>query len=334
MPDHEIYRLLDLAATEEDQHEVCWPPPLSPSSSSSTDPNALSLPPAHVRTQITNLPRDYTMKPGGQRASLPLMRRFNEHSERLLNQALCVEPALLVRVSLCASELGRAAAPGEREQDAALTLLVVMAPEALLQIASAASSILAMRACVSPSALLPPPRLGPRSSSCCPVSAADFHSSSPPAQDRRYYNEIELSDLSAPTSNGDRIALTLAERSDALGAGAGGASKDGEGDGRKEGEGEGLEEQWKRKERVRRTIEGVRDGWEGRLAEVRLSRLRYRGLIVSTRAPCEPTRGSPGALLRADEFPARTALTPSRSSVGRTRSSKSMPPQYGTVCAT
>ncbi|GEM07887.1 RNA polymerase II transcription factorb subunit 1 [Rhodotorula toruloides] len=58
MPDHQIYRLLDLAATEEDQHE------------------------------ITNLPRDFTMKPGGQRSSLPLMRRFNEHSERLLSQAL------------------------------------------------------------------------------------------------------------------------------------------------------------------------------------------------------------------------------------------------------
>ncbi|GAA5852790.1 hypothetical protein JCM8547_004685 [Rhodosporidiobolus lusitaniae] len=53
-----IGRLLDLKASEEDQHE------------------------------ITNLPRDFTMKPGGQRASLPLMRRFNEHSERLLNQAL------------------------------------------------------------------------------------------------------------------------------------------------------------------------------------------------------------------------------------------------------
>jgi transcription initiation factor TFIIH subunit 1 len=28
------------------------------------------------------------MRAGGQRASLPLMRRFNEHSERLLNQSL------------------------------------------------------------------------------------------------------------------------------------------------------------------------------------------------------------------------------------------------------
>ncbi|GAA5846096.1 hypothetical protein JCM11251_007336, partial [Rhodosporidiobolus azoricus] len=53
-----VWRLLDLKASEEDQHEA------------------------------PTLPRDHTMKPGGQRASLPLMRRFNEHSERLLNQAL------------------------------------------------------------------------------------------------------------------------------------------------------------------------------------------------------------------------------------------------------
>ncbi|KAI5476432.1 RNA polymerase II transcription factor b subunit 1 [Pseudohyphozyma bogoriensis] len=56
-----IFRLLDLAATEEDQHEV------------------------------TNR-ADFTMRAGGQRASLPLMRRFNEHSERLLNQSLGTEP--------------------------------------------------------------------------------------------------------------------------------------------------------------------------------------------------------------------------------------------------
>ncbi|KPV77679.1 uncharacterized protein RHOBADRAFT_41675 [Rhodotorula graminis WP1] len=158
VPDHEIYRLLDLAATEEDQHE------------------------------IPNLPRDFTMKPGGQRASLPLMRRFNEHSERLLNQAL-----------------GSAA---DRERG-----------------------------------FLDPGHAG----------------------DRRYYNEIELSDLSAPTTNGDRIALTLADRSDALssaGAGGAGAGKEGEGD-----EIEGLEEIYRRNERVRDTMEGVRDEWEGRLAE-------------------------------------------------------------------
>ncbi|SCZ89651.1 BZ3500_MvSof-1268-A1-R1_Chr9g10523 [Microbotryum saponariae] len=54
---HDIYRLLDLAATEEDQHEVDIQP-------------------------------DVTMRAGRERAALPLMRRFNEHSERLLNQSL------------------------------------------------------------------------------------------------------------------------------------------------------------------------------------------------------------------------------------------------------
>lgn len=55
----DIYRLLDLAATEEDHGE-------------------------------TGNAKDFTMKAGSQRKSLPLMRRFNEHSERLLTQALYV----------------------------------------------------------------------------------------------------------------------------------------------------------------------------------------------------------------------------------------------------
>jgi transcription initiation factor TFIIH subunit 1 len=53
----DVYRLLDLAATEEDHGE-------------------------------TGNAKDYTMRAGSQRKSLPLMRRFNEHSERLLTQAL------------------------------------------------------------------------------------------------------------------------------------------------------------------------------------------------------------------------------------------------------
>lgn len=32
------------------------------------------------------------MRAGAQRAALPLMRRFNEHSERLLDSALSVPP--------------------------------------------------------------------------------------------------------------------------------------------------------------------------------------------------------------------------------------------------
>lgn len=55
--DDDVYRLLDLAATEEDHGE-------------------------------TGNIKDYTMRAGAQRKSLPLMRRFNEHSERLLAQAL------------------------------------------------------------------------------------------------------------------------------------------------------------------------------------------------------------------------------------------------------
>ena len=36
--------------------------------------------------------QDYTMRAGSQRSSLPLMRRFNEHSERLLDSALGKDP--------------------------------------------------------------------------------------------------------------------------------------------------------------------------------------------------------------------------------------------------
>lgn len=53
----EVFKLLDLAATQED----------------------------HVETGNSN---DWTMRAGIQRSSLPLMRRFNEHSQRLLDSAL------------------------------------------------------------------------------------------------------------------------------------------------------------------------------------------------------------------------------------------------------
>lgn len=53
----DVYRLLDLAATEEDHQE-------------------------------TGNIKDYTMRAGANKKSLPLMRRFNEHSERLLEQAM------------------------------------------------------------------------------------------------------------------------------------------------------------------------------------------------------------------------------------------------------
>ncbi|POY71038.1 hypothetical protein BMF94_5964 [Rhodotorula taiwanensis] len=158
MPDHEIYRLLDLAATEEDQHE------------------------------ITNQPRDFTMKPGGQRASLPLMRRFNEHSERLLNQTL--------------------GSSADRSRG-----------------------------------FLDPGNAG----------------------DRRYYNEIELSDLVRPGANEDRIALTLSDRSasaNAKGDGDGADAEDGAGD-----DAESLQKQFEKARRVKSVISGVSDEWEGKLAE-------------------------------------------------------------------
>jgi transcription initiation factor TFIIH subunit 1 len=52
-----VYTLLNLAATEEDHGE-------------------------------TGNIKDFTMRAGGQKKSLPLMRRFNEHSERLLEQTM------------------------------------------------------------------------------------------------------------------------------------------------------------------------------------------------------------------------------------------------------
>ncbi|GAA5864009.1 hypothetical protein JCM3774_004454 [Rhodotorula dairenensis] len=163
MPDHEIYRLLDLAATEEDQHE------------------------------ITNQPRDFTMKPGGQRASLPLMRRFNEHSERLLNQAL--------------------GSSADRNRG-----------------------------------FLDPGNAG----------------------DRRYYNEIELSDLVQPGAHEDRIALTLSDRAGAANAGAtvgkSSAATGEEGDEGDDGV-DSFQKRFEKAERVKTVVRGVVDEWDGRLAE-------------------------------------------------------------------
>ena len=82
---HEIYRLLDLAATEEDQHEVraSTTAPILPDSATTIAEHV----PLRRYLQVTNQ-GDITMRPGRERAALPLMRRFNEHSERLLNQSL------------------------------------------------------------------------------------------------------------------------------------------------------------------------------------------------------------------------------------------------------
>ena len=57
MSTQHIYALLDLAATEGDQHE-------------------------------RNTEDDVTMRAGRNREAVPVLRRFNEHSERLLNNSL------------------------------------------------------------------------------------------------------------------------------------------------------------------------------------------------------------------------------------------------------
>ena len=66
---------MDLAATQEDHAEV----------------RQCHYTSATLLTKIqTGNIRDVTMQAGKQKTSLPLMRKFNEHSERLLNTALYV----------------------------------------------------------------------------------------------------------------------------------------------------------------------------------------------------------------------------------------------------
>ena len=87
------------------------------------------------------------------------------------------------------------------------------------------------------------------------------------SQDRRYYNEIELSDLVQPGTHEDRIALTLSARAGGAAATAGGgATEDGDGEGG--GEENSLQKQFEKAERVRRVVRGGADEWEGRLVEV------------------------------------------------------------------
>ncbi|GAA5962778.1 hypothetical protein JCM3765_001514 [Sporobolomyces pararoseus] len=163
--DHDsIYRLLDLAATEEDQHE------------------------------ITNLPKDFTMKAGGQRASLPLMRRFNEHSERLLAQAL---------------------GSGNPDQ--------------------------------------------PKRTYVDPGNAGD----------RRYYSEIELSDLSTPRQP-DRISLnlpstSLTSTSASIKTLTAAAAEEAEDEADAEDGGDSLAAMYKKKERERMMRDEIVHDWDGRL---------------------------------------------------------------------
>ncbi|CEQ41979.1 SPOSA6832_03746, partial [Sporobolomyces salmonicolor] len=182
LPDHDIYRLLDLAATEEDQHE------------------------------ISNLPRDYTMKAGGQRASLPLMRRFNEHSERLLNQALYVDGSLL----------------GHNASDVHPCIFLAEA-------------------------------LQPTEIEATPIPAT-------PACDRRYYEEIEISDLQE-SHEPDRISLTLADQTKK--STLAGAATPTEASGAMEGE-DSLAAMARRRMEENRVRETVEAEWEGRLGDFKV----------------------------------------------------------------
>lgn len=254
MPDQEIYRLLDLAATEEDQHEVGALLPFHPLFASLTSKPSL----VSGNEQITNLPRDFTMKPGGQRSSLPLMRRFNEHSERLLSQALSVAPVFPAPLSETSSEVEELAAHECARQ---LTTVYCLASQRL-------GSRSKPR--------FPRPRSRRREpfpalpSSLFPLT----HSLARARQDRRYYSEIELADLASASSASSRITLALPSAS-----GAGAAPTTGSAAG-EEGEGGGgeLDGMFEKRERVRGVVEGVRDEWDGRLAEVRVvfSRSRSR----------------------------------------------------------
>lgn len=69
---------INLGASAEDHGEVCC--------------SATQLEPMHVLichfSMKTGNEKDITMQAGRQRATLPLIRKFNEHSERLLKATM------------------------------------------------------------------------------------------------------------------------------------------------------------------------------------------------------------------------------------------------------
>lgn len=75
---HEIYRLLDLAATQEDHGEA----------GRTYNLHSFVIHTHRISVYQTGNDKDYTMQAGRQKGSLPLMRRFNQHSERVLEQSL------------------------------------------------------------------------------------------------------------------------------------------------------------------------------------------------------------------------------------------------------
>jgi hypothetical protein len=69
-----------------------------------------------MRAAQTGNEQDVTMQAGRQRATLPLIRKFNEHSERLLKAALCAAFSLVSRprLTLCPGVTRRLRNGGER----------------------------------------------------------------------------------------------------------------------------------------------------------------------------------------------------------------------------
>lgn len=177
--------------------------------------------------------------------------------------------------------------------------------------------------------------------STLPTLHAHTHTHIPRAytysQDRRYYNEIELSDLVQPGTHEDRIALTLSDRAgaavNAATAGAGGATdEDGEGEGGAGGGGEenSLRKQFEKAERVRRVVRGVANEWEGRLADVSTGVVSLHGAEVDELVTAFYSgRARLPSSTKADPIPSRTSFCPP-SSV----SSRSTRVRSATRCAT
>lgn len=76
MPDRDgVERYLDLAATEEDHGEV-----------RKTELGNSQCRHLNLHLQASSI-RDVTMQAGRERSALPLIRRFNDHSKKLLRAA-------------------------------------------------------------------------------------------------------------------------------------------------------------------------------------------------------------------------------------------------------
>lgn len=142
------------------------------------------------------------------------------------------------------------------------------------------------------------------------------------AQDRRYYNEIELSDLVQPGSHEDRIALTLSDRAGSAAsagataarkgdpaAGEAGAGGDGDDDDEDDAGNNSLQKRFEKAERVKRVVRGVADEWDGRLAEVSFGvPLSLLGMLLETKdVPCR-ARDCVCAGARGEKEPLTTNL--------------------------